>query len=305
MYNKEKRLEKIITEFSDAETARVPVGFNIFPAISDTFYRENFHSDILKAFLSTHIGDKYEFGYHFEGDRFLQVFIDMLNATRAENGQSPIDGSLYQKAVVERERHRIDILIRGNGHCIIIENKINDAVDMDRQLPRYYEKMQEDGYTVDAVVYLTTTPEKTPDLCSWDLNDKKAILPLISIIPANDEDGEISLLNNWIKTCCEKALDPDCISSLRQYGALVEHLTPEFKKAKAMRELLGYLYDHPSELKEEIIPVEIIQEIPVEMAREIRENVRKLIRNKGLTLSVGSWSTNSCVINLDNADNQI
>ena len=54
----------IILEYSEAERDSTPIGFNIFSAISDTFYRENFHSDILKSFLSTNSGSDNGFGQH-------------------------------------------------------------------------------------------------------------------------------------------------------------------------------------------------------------------------------------------------
>ena len=48
------------------------VGFNVFTLTSDLYYRENFHSDIIAAFLNPK-------AKHNEGNLFLDAFIDMLN----------------------------------------------------------------------------------------------------------------------------------------------------------------------------------------------------------------------------------
>lgn len=294
----------IITDYFEAEKHSIPIGFNIFPTISDSFYKENFHSDILKAFLSTNSQPGYVFGQHCDGDLYLQIFIDMVNVEREARNLPPIDGELYSTAVVEREPHRIDILIKGEKHCIIIENKINDAPDMERQLPRYCEIMRNEGYEVDAIVYLTKTPEMFPDVKSWSPLEKRDLLPYITIIPANDEDGKVSLLNSWIKSCCSKAKDPICESVLQQYGALIEYLTPNFKKSAAMKELLKYLQEQSREtVKDVFIFAKMMQELDSEMARSLHEKVTELISSKGLR--VESWSQNSCVINLGQGDNVI
>ena len=296
----------ILIDYDVAVKNSVPIGFNIFPAISDTFYRENFHSDVLKAFLSTNSQSEYDFGQHCDGDLYLQIFIDMINAQKETQSLTPIKGELYQTAVVEREPHRIDILIKGENHCIIVENKINDASDMIRQLPRYYGIMRNEGYTVDAIVYLTKTPEKFPDINSWEFHEKRELLPFITIIPANDVPEKISLLNNWINPCCIEAKDPNCESVLQQYGALIEYLTPNFKKSTAMKELLKYLQSQsPEMVKDVFLFTKMMQDLGIEMARSLREKVNQLISSKGLSLNVGSWQQHSCVIKLGQEDDTI
>ena len=49
------------------------LGFNAFALVSDTYYRENFHSDIIRAILDPHSG-------HGEGALFLRKFVDFISA---------------------------------------------------------------------------------------------------------------------------------------------------------------------------------------------------------------------------------
>ncbi|MDM1065030.1 PD-(D/E)XK nuclease family protein [Myroides odoratimimus] len=82
---------------------------------------ENFHSDILAILFN-----KEE--RHGEQLLFVEQFIQYLNT---EYGRQ-IKIENYKHCTCERERGRIDLLIvdEVSRHCIIIENKINDAADM-------------------------------------------------------------------------------------------------------------------------------------------------------------------------------
>ena len=66
--------------------------FNVFSLVSDLYYRENFHSDIISFFLDTQ--EK-----HGAGNVFLDAFIQMLN----KKGKS-IDSNYYRDAVAIREK---------------------------------------------------------------------------------------------------------------------------------------------------------------------------------------------------------
>ena len=104
------------------------VSFNIFTMISDKYHLENMHTDIIKCFLDPKEG-------HNEGYKFLFLFIDMINAIGKEGIN--INKDLYVNAKVESqypvdcngEKGFIDIFISGDKHCIIFENKINNASD--------------------------------------------------------------------------------------------------------------------------------------------------------------------------------
>src|SRR5208337_3472131 len=68
---KNKELASISEDYNECSNRKVDYGFNLFILISDKYYQENFHSDILKALL-----DPYE--KHEEGYAFLYQFLDYI-----------------------------------------------------------------------------------------------------------------------------------------------------------------------------------------------------------------------------------
>ncbi|MBO4726884.1 MAG: PD-(D/E)XK nuclease family protein, partial [Spirochaetaceae bacterium] len=150
--------------------------FNFFESISDKWYRENFHSDVLYTILNP---DTKEIGRKY----FMQEFVKFLNIEDRfdcnkdcevikeqptgliaweENGQK-----------IEKPGY-IDLLIKNESQAIIIENKINYAPDMENQLVRYM-KYVEDALDIKeyTVVYLTLTGDKEPPLGSYSKDFKK------------------------------------------------------------------------------------------------------------------------------------
>ena len=137
---------------------------SIFESISKTYYRENFHSDIL--------------AYYFSYDCVKEKLIDWINRCIEEkNVGERVNFALYKGSPKpKREEGRRDITIYSNDeqHAIIIENKSNRADDMPDQIPRYYESLKKKGCDVSAIIYLNKCVLSDPDFCSWT-NGKKII----------------------------------------------------------------------------------------------------------------------------------
>lgn len=191
----------------------VDLRFNLFAIISDLYYRENFHSDILQAILDP-------VGKHQEKSKYLHLFLDFIRSHGAKVARSD-----YSNAQVVREEGRIDILIKdGTSHkAVIIENKINGAPDMPRQLPGYLETVTAKGYSCDAIIYLRLNGDARPDMAGWSQTDRQRVNALMKIIPAYAETAK-DLLNGWILPCQKAALNPDAQHILRQYGELIKKL---------------------------------------------------------------------------------
>ena len=198
------------------------LGFNVFKIISDYYYRETFHGDILYAILSPDSG-------HGEGNLYVNLFIDLINHTGKK-----ID--YYDKVSVEKEygtndgenAGRIDLLImgevRGVRHCIIIENKLNNAVDTYQQLPKYYNDLKSKDYIIDAFVYLPLDPNKEPDKKGWKDDVKTIIDEKLVIIPAY-APNRINLINNWLKSAEERTQNHDVGFVIKHYKSLLNNLT--------------------------------------------------------------------------------
>lgn len=203
-------------EYSSNQTKKVDPGFNIFTITSNYYYKENFHSEIIKSLLDPN--EK-----HNEKNKFLNIFIDLINQC---NIQRKINKSDFNNSIVQLEKHKIDISIIDNTSkkAIIIENKINNAVDQNRQLPRYFDKLK-DSYEVVAIVYLPLNSSKKPNKDGWSENDTKAIEPILKLIPAHSlNESEPNLFCNWIKPSILATTNLDCHFLLRQYGTLLQFL---------------------------------------------------------------------------------
>ncbi len=259
-------LNEVALEHNAIKREKEDISFNVFTLSSDLYYRENFHSDILKAFL-----DPTE--KHNEGNKFLAIFIKML-------GLNP---NHYQCSLVLREKHDIDILIvnEESKKAIIVENKVNSAIDMPQQLPRYYDSICND-YTVEAIVYMPFQDGKTPDMTTWKEEEKVIIEPLLQIIPFVSTKQK-NIIDNWINPSIFSSSNIDAISILRQYHKLLHHLKSssmditlykkfydllrednKFEIALSLKEMLARLPEYLVEeiyqvLRTEIAPFTIIE----------------------------------------------
>ena len=107
-----KQLEEPLRRYKESKEKRMDPGFNVFHLISDYYYRETFHGDIIAALLSP--DEK-----HGEGNLYVNLFIDMINRKK-----QLVDEQYYVDCKVVKEHStndgeltgRIDILIMGNKH---------------------------------------------------------------------------------------------------------------------------------------------------------------------------------------------
>ena len=218
-----------------AEHRSTPIGFNAFALVSDIYYRENFHSDIIAAILAPS-------SEHGEGKLFLRLFIDYLKKVaklqHKENVEKALDKlSLDHDIVVKRESERIDIKIQAPDWTIIIENKINGACDQTRQLPKYVDECGCDQ--VKAIVYLTAANEKTPDINGWLHGDYEKVMPkLLPIVGYSESKSLINLVDGWLSSCELAAKGPRTKSILSQYSELVRHQAGVTMNNELMKKLL-------------------------------------------------------------------
>lgn len=86
---------------------------------------------------------------HGLGDRFLRGFIKLVTDTHLRS---------TAEARVRREQRlpdgRNDIVVRGHGWWVVIENKIDDTVDATEKYARYWERWGKTGTNL-FLVFLT------------------------------------------------------------------------------------------------------------------------------------------------------
>jgi len=155
----------------------------IFKEISATFFRENFHSDLIAYLLK-----------NFEIRRLFLLWLSEEHSVN--NTAIKIDSICeYDQATVKREEGRIDITIL-NSHrnkAILIENKSNQASDQYNQIPRYVSWMDTQKIKVECVLYLKRSELNEPTYAGWEDADLNRIKPILLVSQLR---GERSLSKN-------------------------------------------------------------------------------------------------------------
>jgi hypothetical protein len=201
------------TALADVEKQREEVSYNIVSVSTYTGHLENYHSDVWGFLLDGKAA-------HRKGNEFLSCFIDYL--IKLDIVQRLYSDPL-KNAEVHREKGRIDVLIVNKKQkvCIIIENKINDAPDMDNQLERYKRIAKKAGWKIAAMLYISLTGERLSTLEDADLR-------VYPIAACNDSPN--SLLKGWLIPAKEaiplnnQKTDENIRSFLHQYCMLLQNL---------------------------------------------------------------------------------
>lgn len=246
-------------------------GFNAFTLVSDIYYRENFHSDIIAAILSP-------LSNHGEGKLFLRLFIDYLKNVALRQNKLKIEEELRKLSLdddisVKREDGRIDIKIQAPTWTIIIENKINGANDQKRQLPRYVDDCGSDN--VKAIVYLTAANEKMPEENGWLPGDDKKVKPkLLPIVGFSKVPSIINLVDGWLSPCEELSSKGFITKSiLSQYKELLKHQAGETMNKELVKKLLNEMVKNDVnylELKDAL--QQMLQQMPCVIASMLTEH---------------------------------
>lgn len=241
------------------------LGFNVFELVSNTYYRENFHSDIIKAILDPT-------SKHEEGTLFLKKFLEYLIIVAEQKKKHDIVKNLNYLKIdknirVVREEGRIDIKIEGENWAIIIENKINGASDMHRQIPRYIKSLQEQNKEIKTIVYLTASSEKVPDTTDWGEDEKAIVDNLLLPIVGFCETTEIkNLAEGWLEPCQLLAKGFTTKAVLSQYEELLKHQAGETMNKNELNQIIQTLKEHEINYSELL---KVIQQIPYTYANQI------------------------------------
>jgi hypothetical protein len=205
-----------------------------------------------------------------------------------------IEKENYASAKAKREHRDIDILVwsEASKHCIIVENKINNAQDQQRQLPRYYDVMVGEGYQVDAIVYIPLEQSKHPDMDGWSETDKEHVQPLLCHLPAYTKDGSPNMVDDWISPCILRANNIDCLSALRQYGELVKSLNQNIMDSV----IVGKFYDElkkGNNLDSALSIRNMLNDVPEFMAKRLEKALRPSLEGFNVYVWIG-YKPNFC-----------
>ena len=256
-------LAPLIKENAEKQGKRMETGFNLFYLISDHYYRETFHSDIIAALLSPE--EK-----HGEGSLFLDLFLDMIG----------VEKKYYTKSEVYKEYGtndgtlggRIDIFIEGEDHhCVVIENKLNNAGDTYKQLPKYYQYLDKE-YIIDKFVYMPLNPYKTPDKADWSDDERNFIDSKLIIVPARQE-GSKNLYNDWLEKAESSTNNEEVRVLIKQYKTLLYNLTIDIMSTTMMEKFYNELINENNIETAQSIR-KMLNDLPQYMAKRIVDEYR-------------------------------
>lgn len=143
--------EKAYKEYENKVKERRARGIHDYNVFDVLEAKEVKHSKFIASLLNPK-------GLHYQGDLFLNKFIEVCGID--DFGLDALNSQVY------REYKNIDIYITDGNKHIIIENKIWDADDQDKQIYRYIETIKNENSSLDndriLVLYLTPNDGKKP-----------------------------------------------------------------------------------------------------------------------------------------------
>lgn len=246
--------------------------FNIFETISDIYYVENFHTDILFSILNPNTPEIGPIRNKEILDNFVATIANDDSFKFKTDGTVNVSKQVYN--VVDDKEGFIDLLITNDSRqAIIIENKINDAPDMENQLVRYMKYVREQAFEEAIsfedfkknvrVVYLTLIPNgKRPNIDDYApsfspytklLEDAKNgqdgdILKYRSAVDNdNDKDDLVKFLQKCIDGLAYKCSLKKIY--LEQYQTLLKHLGGKAKMSELGNKVIEEIYSDPTLLQ--------------------------------------------------------
>jgi PD-(D/E)XK nuclease superfamily len=247
-----KDVHNLLSRDEVARNRKAQASFNICSFVSSQSHYENLHSDIIHALLDVS-------GEHLELRVFLNLFIRWLK----DHFVPELRLEDFENAqLAKREQMRMDIFIFDvhSKKAVIIENKINDAVDQDQQIDTYWKRAKASGFDVVAVVYLSLDGSKKAPPTEAGIDN-------IVFEASAFTDQPNDLVNGWLKPCQEQADQFQSKAFICQYIALLQSLSTMSFDLSTQAAFYNYLSDFPDHLKDLKVLIRLKEELPDYRAR--------------------------------------
>lgn len=208
------RLLELAKEWNSDRPAQSKQPFSIIPRMYERIStKELLHSEIIAELLRPD-------GAHKCGDIFLQKFMRSIGIDPQAQDFSKVE--LKTEAATDESR-RIDILIVWGNNAVIIENKLNNAVDQPDQLKDYLKDTEHKGKKVLKMVYIP--------LFAWKRVQEYISADVVCLYP-----GELS---EWLKDCAKRNSDArEVVSPYIQLLDYMNQSNQNYMKAQELYELL-------------------------------------------------------------------
>ena len=226
-----KKIQGLTLSSSNLEPVFSPIP-HLYNYISQ---KEIVHSNIIADFLNPN-------AKHNCGNLFVLSFLRIVGVEDdfiKPDASYQVSTEYSVKVEGDDTTRRIDILITWDDNAVIIENKLNNAIDQPNQLQDYYNCIQRGNkenentcygeYNVQKVVYIPASNNKSANRVGL----KKCITDrLVDIYPSD--------LIEWLSECSkENSVKAAC----EQYISLLEHINQSNLRIMDAEKLLDSLND--------------------------------------------------------------
>lgn len=219
----------------------------------------NLHSRFLYSLLDIN-------GHHFKQSLFLKEFLSICIPDFFKD---------ISKVYVKREENNIDILIKDNKKCIIVENKIK-AKDGDRQIQKYIRQARKE-YEKDeniAVIYLSLDRKEPHKKSLGNYNIKDT-----AIVYGNKQIKFVSInynnqITEWLKRCKKLDINRGLKDVIDQYLDVINILYGDFE-TKKHRKQLDFIKDHFTNALEIKFDNYLVKEVAYEIINNFIDDLAK------------------------------
>ncbi len=185
--------------------------------------KELLHSEIIAELLQPK-------GKHGCGDIFLREF---MRAIDVDHRQDFSEIKIISESPTTTTRH-IDILIVWGDNAVIVENKLNNAVDQPKQLKDYLEDSENKGKKVLKVVYIP--------IFAWRKTHECLSADIVYLYPQK--------LSDWLWACARKSKAAHDIAL--PYIQLLNYMNQSNRNYMKAEELYNILKQSPKLMDEAI-----------------------------------------------------
>jgi len=208
-----------VKEWSSDMSTKEELPFSIIPFMYGRIStKELLHSEIIAELLRPD-------GKHGCGDIFLREFMDDIHIDNLQQ-QDFSDVKVITESSTETNR-RIDILIVWGNKAIIVENKLNNAVDQPDQLKDYLRDTEAKGKKVLKVVYIP--------LYAWKKTNENLSADVAYMYPKE--------LSDWLKVCSQKSTGAHEVTI--PYIQLLDYMNQSNRNYMKAQELYNILKQDP------------------------------------------------------------
>lgn len=150
--------------------------------------------------------------------------------------------------------------------------------------------MTNEGYAIDAIIYLPLDKSKNPSKIGWSEEDKEHIRSLYCKLPAYSLDGKANLVDSWILPCTTNTNNIYCIATLKQYADLVKQLNTNNMNSVILEKFYSSLTENTKNVESAKAVSEMLLELPTYMADRLVE----IFKDYNSHFRVWKWKPNFC-----------